>query len=206
MHGSNLPAVLEIWQRVAPDGNRYIRRRLRALGRKHGNLTLTEYNGENALMLLFLACLQVSAWHTDTTAKTDTSKWDTINDGPGPKFNAVYRALKRIRQGLAPEPLVMPDRANTMARALFFLVRNLITNDPKACGFSGRKAAIDLNEVKKVYRVQDARRGRRGVHDKEPFAVDAFKCFQKVYGNTVTQGNAAVLEEVHGPIWRQLHL
>ena len=206
VHGSNLPTMVESWQRVARDGNRYIRRRLRALGRKHGNLTLTKYNGEDALMLLFLACLQVSAWNTDTTDKAITSKWDTINDGCRPKFNAVYRALKQIRYGLAPEPLAMPTRANTMARALFFLVRNLITNDPKACGFTGRKAPIDLDEVEKAYWVQAARRGRKGVHGKEPFATDVSKGSQQIYGNAVMQGNAAFLEEVHGPIWRQLHL
>ena len=97
-------------------------------------------------------------------------------------------------------------RANTMARALFFLVRNLITNDPDACGFAGRKAPIDLDEVEKAYRVQASRRSGNGCPGNEPFATDTIKGFRKVYGDAVSQRNAAFLEEVHGPIWRQLHL
>lgn len=212
--GDDLPAIVDGWHRTARIGNRYVRRRTSAFLRNaHGNKTLTKEQGEEALVLLFLSCLQVSAWLVVTPDESSTEKHDKINNVDQDKFNLIYRALKQIRGGITLEPVVMPDRANPIARELFFLIRNLITNVKGAHGFIGRtNGRINLGKVEKAYWKQDARRGKDWVAGKsyilgnEPFAADAIEGFRKVHDDAEAQGNAPLLEEVRGPIWRQLHL
>ena len=205
-YGEGLPAIVEAWQCEARDGNRCMRRRLDALSRKHGNLTLTKHNGDEALIRLFLACLQVSAWRTEITDGPGTAKRDRLNDDPPEKFSNVYRALKQIGNKGDLKPLNMPARSNTMARELFFLIRNLITNDPGAKGFTGPEAQIDVEKVENAWRHQVAKRRGPRFCDDEAFTAMAIKGFREVYETAADGGNAAFLEEVRGPFWRQLHL
>lgn len=219
-YGDDLPFVVEAWQRVVRDGNRYMRRKLAAFLRKHGNLTLTRHNGEEPLVLLFLACLQVSAWQAETVTKADLAewkkrhgrKWIKTADEEIPARSNIHRALTNIWEGRPARPVAMPTRANPVARRLFFLVRNLITNDPRAVGFAGRDEGIGLDAIEEAYSLQNARWGAentkffRGYCSNEAFRTDSIDGFKEFYIDARKGRNRPILEEVRGPIWRQLHL
>jgi hypothetical protein len=165
---------------------------LRAIGAKRfGNKTLTKYHGEDALMLLWLVCLQASAWRVEGADNR----------------NNVYRALERVRKGLDPEPSSMPETSDEVARELFFLIRNLITNDPHAEGFGGCAAApIVFEKVIQAHGGHASRRKSSTQLSNEPFLSAVTRKFYSVYQIAERRGDLALLEEVRGPIWRQLHL
>lgn len=189
--GGRTEAVVNQCHKVAHSWTRRIRRSMRAFDRKsYGNTRLTTFQGQDALGLLWLVCLQAAAWRVEDEADR----------------NGVYKALRQIRAGKAPEPVDMPNAADFVARQLFFLVRSLAAKDPKSCGY-GRTADASprIERIERAWAIEYNKQ-RQGTAGSEGFSVQMTKGTYKTYQAAVDRGDNAFLEEVHGPIWRQLHL
>ena len=189
--GRRTKAVVNQCHKLAHLWTRRIRRSMRAFNRKsYGNTRLTTFQGQDALGLLWLVCLQAAAWRVEDEAS----------------HNGVYKALRQIRAGKPPEPVEMPKAADFVARQLFFLVRNLVAKDPKSYGYGGTAdAAPRIEEIEQAWATEYDKQ-RQGTAGSEGFSVQMTKGACKVYQAAVTRGDHAFLEEVRGPIWRQLHL
>ena len=194
-HGRHVLKIVNGWHRAARAGSRLVRSRVNAIEKEcHENKTVTKFHGEDALVLLWLTCLQAAAWREEDENKRI----------------GVYRALRRMRDGLDPVEQPMPKRSNEAARELFFLIRNLVAKDPGSHGFCGPNAPVDLDKVEQVYWNEAAKRtaktSAKTTLSNEAFRSNSTKGARKIYDDAVARGDQAFIEEVRGPLWRQLHL
>lgn len=190
LFGQQTAAFVDRCNRLARVWSKYIHvEARREFKNAPANRTLYAARGENPLVNLWLACAQARGWTKPNRANQ----------------NLLKQAIKSIHKREVVVRAPVPEQSDPEARQIFFLIRNCVTRDPKSHAM--RLGGRDRDVIAKIERAWQAEQAKRTLQPgAELFSVDLIDGAYKVYQSAEAANDTAFLAEVHGQIWRQLHL